>query len=158
MTTAEADVFAALRSQLGEEIGLTDWMSITQEEADQFGNLTDDWDPMHNDPEWGRNGPWGQTIAHGFHQVALISAFLKHAVELPILTNERAYTINYGLDKVRFLSPLPIGRRFRSRITLTDIQDRSEKEILVKTRHTVEVEGQDKPSMIADSLVLCVTL
>ena len=154
--TPEEELFAELESKVGEEVAVTDWFSIDQEGADAFGNLTDDWDPMHNDPEWGRNGPWGGTIAHGYHVMSLISSFLKHGLKLPVLTNERVYALNYGLDKVRFLTPLRIGKRARSHIVLSDIREKRPREFLVKTTHTIEIEGEDKPFMVAEALSLYV--
>ncbi len=154
--TPEEELFAELESKVGEEVAVTDWFSIDQEGADAFGNLTDDWDPMHNDPEWGRNGPWGGTIAHGYHVVSLLSSFLKHALNLPVLTNERVYALNYGLDKVRFLTPLRIGKRARSHIVLSGIREKRPREFLVKTTHTIEIEGEDKPFMVAEALSLYV--
>ncbi len=154
--TAEEKLFADLASSLGEEIAVSDWFTIDQAGADAFGNLTDDWDPMHNDPEWGRQGPWGGTIAHGYHVLSLLSSFSKHAAGLPVLTNERVYALNYGLDKVRFITPLRVDKRARDRIVLSEIREKRPGEYLVKTTHTIEIEGEDKPFMVAEALGLYV--
>ena len=141
-----------LESKIGQEIGVSDWFLVEQAAIDTFGEVTDDVDPMHNDPEWGRNGPWGGTIAHGYHVVSLISSFLKHGLKLPILTNDRVFALNYGLDKVRFLTPFRIGKRARSHIVLSSIREKRPREFLVKTTHTIEIEGEDKPFMVAEAL------
>ena len=145
-----------LESKIGQEIGVSDWFLVEQAAIDTFGEVTDDVDPMHNDPEWGRNGPWGGTIAHGYHVVSLISSFLKHGLKLPILTNDRVFALNYGLDKVRFLTPFRIGKRARSHIVLSSIREKRPREFLVKTTHTIEIEGEDKPFMVAEALSLYV--
>lgn len=154
--TPEEKLFDELKEQIGQEVAVTDWFSIDQENADTFGNMTDDWDPMHNDPEWGRKGPWGGTIAHGYHVLAMTSSFLKHAVGLPVLTNERFYALNYGLDRVRFISPLRIGKRARSHVVLKEVREKRPREYLVKTEHTVEIEGEERPFMVAECISLYV--
>lgn len=154
--TPEQRLFDDLQGKVGEEIATSDWFVVDQQSADTFGNLTDDWDPMHNEPEWGRNGPWGGTIAHGFHVLSLTSSLNKHAAGLPVLTNERVYALNYGLDRVRFISPLRIGKRARSHIVLKDVREKRPGEFLVKTEHTVEIEGEAKPFMVAETLTLYV--
>ncbi len=152
----EERLFDALKQKIGEEVGVTEWFSISQMEADIFGPLTRDWDPMHNDPAWAETSPWGDTIAHGFHLLSLVSWFNKAAAGLPILTNERVYALNYGLDRVRFISPFRIGKRARDHVSLTSIKEKRPGEFLVKTTHKVIVEGETKPAMIAEHLALFV--
>jgi acyl dehydratase len=152
----EERLFETLKRKVGKEVGVTDWFSISQMEADMFGPLTCDWDPMHNDPEWAKTSPWGNTIAHGFHLLSLISWFNKAAAGLPILSNERVYALNYGLDRVRFISPFRIGKRARDHVSLTAITEKRPGEFLVKTTHKVIVEGEAKPAMIAEHLALFV--
>jgi acyl dehydratase len=149
-------LFDDLKRSVGKELGVTDWFTISQMEADIFGPLTQDWDSMHNDPEWGQQSPWGGTIAHGFHLLSLVSYFNRSAANLPILTSDKVYALNYGLDKVRFISPLRIGMRARDHVVLSAIREKRRGEHLVKTTHTVEIEGQDKPAMVAEHLALFV--
>ena len=156
--TPEEKLFDDLKRSVGKEIGVTDWFTISQMEADIFGPLTRDWDAMHNDPEWGRDSPWGGTIAHGFHLLSLVSHFNRWAGGLPILTNARVYALNYGLDRVRFISPLRIGKRARDHVTLASISEKRPGEFLVRTSHEVEIEGEKKPAMIAEHLGLFVLM
>jgi acyl dehydratase len=151
----EETLLEELKHKVGLEVGVTDWFSIGQMEADIFGPLTRDWDPMHNDPAWAQTSPWGGTIAHGFHLLSLVSWFNK-AAGLPILTNDRVYALNYGLDRVRFISPFRVGRRARDHVTLTSVTEKRPGEFLVKTTHKVVVEGETKPAMIAEHLALFV--
>lgn len=156
--TQEERLFDDLKRSVGKEIGVTDWFTISQMEADVFGPLTQDRDPMHNDTEWGRRSPWGGTIAHGFHLLSLVSYFNRCAASLPILTNERVYALNYGLDRVRFISPFRIGTRARDHVVLQAISEKRRGEYLVKTSHTVEIEGEEKPAMVAEHLALFVLM
>jgi acyl dehydratase len=138
------------------KIGVTDWFTISQMETDIFGPLTRDWDPMHNDLAWAETSTWGGTIAHGFHLLWLVSWFNKVAAGLPILTNERVYALNYGLDRVRFISPFRIGKRARDHVTLSSVTEKRAGEFLVKTTHKVMVEAETKPAMLAEHLALFV--
>lgn len=148
----EIELFQRLKGRVGEEVAITGWFVIEQANEDIFARLTDEWDPMHNEPEWANAGPWGGTIVHGFHVLCRVHSDLREYVGLPLLTNERIYALNYGLDRVRFITPLRVGHRARSRIRLDRIDERKPGQFLVKTTHTVEAEGEVRPCMVAEVL------
>jgi acyl dehydratase len=150
--TPELELFASLKAKLGQELAVTDWFTIDQASEDVFARLTDEWDPMHNEPGWAKTGPWGGTIVHGFHVLCRVHSDLREYVGLPLLTNERVYALNYGLDRVRFIGPLRVGQRARSHILLERIEERKPGQFVVKTVHTVEAEGEARPFMVAEVL------
>jgi acyl dehydratase len=143
---------ATARQYIGKELFVSDWTVITQEMVTGFATATLDPDWMHVDVERSRReSPYGGTIVQGFLMQSLIIYFT-HVAELQ--PSDTAYGLNYGMDKVRFLAPVPTGSRVRDRITLTDFQERSPGRYLHKSTHTIELEGSDKPAVVADWLVL----
>jgi acyl dehydratase len=145
-----------LRPRVGSEIHVSHWFEIKQENLDTFAEITDDWDYMHNDPEWAKTGPWGATIAHGYFLVSLVSGFMAGAGFPMVQTNEERM-LNYGLDRVRFINPVLAGDRVRARLVLTDIVERRAGVNLAKIRATYETERcGDQPHLIADVLMLVV--
>jgi acyl dehydratase len=142
------EVVDRLSSMQGEEIGVTDWMEITQERVDTFADATDDHQWIHVDPVRAGNGPFGGTIAHGFLTLAL-SVPLAGQVELDV--GEPTMAINYGLEKVRFPAPAPVGSRIRARVKLLAVSE-VPGGIQVKRQVTMEVEGSDKPAMVAETV------
>jgi acyl dehydratase len=142
----------ALRSRVGQEIGISSWHEVTQEMIDRFADVTGDHQFIHVDPKRAKaETPYGGTIAHGFLTLSLLPMFRHDA--LPPLANQ-AVGINYGLDRVRFLAPVKTGSRLRGRFTLKDITMRSEKEALLRYEVTIEIEGNGKPALVADSLAI----
>lgn len=145
-----------IRDRVGEEILVSDWLGITQEDVDSFSNLTRDWDYMHNSPEWAEQGPWGGTIAHGFFLVSLLSYFHREA-GFPTLATADQYVVNYGLDRVRFVEPVMIGDRLRARMRIEGITAKKPGRELVRTATTYETERRgSQPHMVAHMLMLCV--
>ncbi len=145
-----------LRSKIGQEVHVTDWFAVLQENLDIFADVTHDWDYMHNDPEWAKTGPWGATIAHGYYLVSLISHFMGQ-MGFPMVQTENERMLNYGLDRVRFIEPVLAGDRVRARLVLTDLVERREGVNLAKLRMTYETERRgDQPHMVADVLMLVV--
>lgn len=139
---------------VGKEIGVSSWHLIDQPRIDRFAEVTEDHQFIHVDPERaGRETPFGTTIAHGFLTLSLLSVFAYEV--LPSLEGA-AMGVNYGFDKLRFLSPVKSGSRVRGRFTLTGATMRSPKELLARTGVTVEIEGEDKPALVADWLGLTV--
>lgn len=141
------DVSAAANS----EVGVSDWFEIDQSRVDLFADATEDHQWIHVDAEAAKAGPFGGTIAHGFLTLSL----------LPFLFNQVAVfetagaKLNYGLNKVRFPSPVAVGARVRSHVSLGEVSDlASGKQVVIK--HTVEIEGQPKPACIAEHVVLLV--
>jgi len=139
---------AALQHLVGTEIGVSDWMEITQERVDAFADATDDHQWIHVEPEKAAAGPFGGTIAHGFLTLSL-TVTLTSQVELDVGSPRMA--INYGLEKVRFPAPVPVGSRIRARISLVSVSD-VEGGIQVNRRVVIEVEGGEKPAMAAETV------
>ena len=137
---------------VGKEIGPGEWHEITQERVNTFADATGDHQWIHVDVERAKDGPFGGTIAHGYLTLSLV----------PMLNWELwTYTgiamgVNYGSDKVRFLTPVRVGSRVRARTTVLAADLRPDGSYLVKNQVTIEVEGADKPALVAETLSLAV--
>lgn len=143
-----------MKERIGQEIGVTDWLKIDQDRINKFADCTLDRQWIHVDEEMAAKGPFGKTIAHGFLTVSLLSHFCeKHAV----IPEGTKMTVNYGINKLRLINPVPVGSKIRDRITLTDILVKSEDRVLVTSTHTIEIDGQDKPACIVELLFLYFT-
>jgi len=138
---------AELRDHVGQTLGTSSWHDITQERISAFGDATEDWEALHVDPDRAAQTPWGVTIAHGLYTLSLGPKF---QYEIFTVTGY-SYPLNYGFDKVRFLSPVKVGSRIRMRQDLIDAE-RLEGGTKFRTRQTFELEGQDKPACVAESL------
>jgi acyl dehydratase len=141
----KADDFQDL---IGTEIGVSEWMEITQDRVDAFAEATDDHQWIHVDQEKAAAGPFGGTIAHGFLTLSL-TVTLTAQVELDVGSPRMA--INYGLEKVRFPAPVPVGSRIRARVGLVSVAD-VEGGIQANRQVTIEVEGTEKPAMVAETV------
>ena len=140
---------------LGKEIGCSDWTTITQDQVDMFAESTRDPDWMHVDVERSqRESPYGTTIVQGFLMMSLV---IHLSDQMHLIPGGTEYGLNYGMDRVRFTSVLKVGSRVRDRVTLTSFEPRPNGRYLQKTTHTFEVEGEDKPAMVAEWLVLWFT-
>jgi acyl dehydratase len=137
----------------GTETGVSRWFTIDQKRIDAFAEITEDRQFIHIDPEAARATPFGGPIAHGFLTLSMFSALAMDA--LPRLEG-LAMGVNYGFDKLRFLSPLPAGARIRGRFKLESVTARSPTEFLARSNVTVEIEGADKPAIVAEWLTLYV--
>jgi acyl dehydratase len=143
-----------LKSRVGQEIGVSSWKVIDQDRIDRFAAVTDDLQFIHVDAERAlAETPFGGTIAHGFLTLSLLSAMGQEA--LPVIRN-RAMGINYGLERVRFLSPVPVGARVRGRFTLSEVSMRSDTQAMLRYQVSVEIEGADKPALAAEWITLAV--
>lgn len=141
-----------LAAHIGRELFVSDWLAITQEQVTGFADATLDRDWMHVDVERSkRESPYKGTIVQGFLMQSLVIHFTHQAGLQP---KDTEYGLNYGMERVRFLLPVPTGARVRDRITLTDFHERSPGRFLQRSTHTLELEGSDKPAMVADWLVL----
>ena len=137
---------------IGTEVFVSDWTPITQKQVTGFAEATLDLDWMHVDVARSqRESPYKGTIVQGFLMQSLVIYFNHKAGLVPADTE---YGLNYGMEKVRFLLPVPTGSRVRDRITLTDFHERSPGRFMQRSTHTLELEGHDKPAMVADWLVL----
>ncbi|HUH24058.1 MAG TPA: MaoC family dehydratase [Brevundimonas sp.] len=138
-----------LQSQVGQEVGLSRWIEVDQARIDAFAKVTEDEQFIHVDPERARATPFGGTIAHGFLTLSLASAMSYDA--LPPLDGV-VMGVNYGFDKLRFLAPVPAGSKVRGRFRLLSAEDKGGGRWLLKHELTVEIEGADKPALIAEWL------
>lgn len=142
-------VFEQLKSKIGEEIGVSDWMDISQERIDQFAGATGDHQWIHVDPERAKQGPFGKTIAHGYLTLSLIPALGGGISGLGL--SDAKMGVNYGLNRVRFISPVPSGSRIRARRKLVDVQEVTGG-IQLTSEVTIELEGSEKPACVAETL------
>ena len=137
---------------IGRELGVSDWLEITQDQVDRFAHATYDHDWMHVDPERAAGeSPFGGTIAFGFLTLSLITHFTH---QIGLWPRDTAYALNYGLNKVRFLAPVPVGRRIRTRFVLKDFAPKANGGHLMTVDATTEIEGGDTPAMAAQFLAL----
>jgi acyl dehydratase len=138
---------------VGQELGITDWVVIDQDRIGRFADCTGDHQWIHVDVERAANeGPFGGTIAHGF----LCLSLLAPAQTSIVVTPDAAQVLNYGLDRVRFMAPVKAGSRVRTRVHLLSAEDKGPGRLLIKTKNTVEIEGEEKPALVAEMLVLLV--
>lgn len=141
---------------VGTEVGITDWLEVTQERVNQFAEATGDFQFIHIDTERAKaETPFGGTIAHGYLTLSLLPMLSAQTTTVRI--EGTRMTINYGLDKVRFLTPVLVGKRIRARFELVSVEEKKPGNVLIKHRVTVEIDGSDKPAMIAESLGLAIT-
>lgn len=139
-----------MKNFVGREIGVTDWLRVTQERIQQFAEATEDRQWIHLDPERAkRESPYGTTIAHGFLTLSLVSHLMKQAV---LIKSELRMAVNYGLNRVRFPAPVPAGSRIRGRFTLAALQELP-KGVEAVFAVTVESEGKEKPCCVAEWIV-----
>ena len=138
-----------LQGLIGREVGVSRWFEVTQARIDAFADCTEDRQFIHVDPDRAKATPFGGTIAHGFLTLSLASAMSYDAIA-PL--EGVAMGVNYGFDKLRFLAPVPAGSRVRGRFRLLSAEDRGGGRWLLKHELTVEIEGGDKPALIAEWL------
>ncbi|CAA9364387.1 MAG: Acyl dehydratase [uncultured Nocardioidaceae bacterium] len=141
--------FDELTKAVGDELGTTEWLEVTQERVDAFAEATGDHQWIHVDVERARSGPFGGTIAHGYLTLALIPQFMPQLLSL----ETPGARLNYGVNKVRFPSPVKVGARVRGTATIADVSDVPAGKQMV-TRWVIEVEGEDKPACVAETVVL----
>lgn len=134
-----------LRERVGEEVGVSPWLEIDQARIDRFAEAIDDPQWIHVDPERARSSPFGTTIAHGFLTLSLLS----HLIESTFSFDDRKMGINYGLNRVRFTAPVPVGSRVRAHFVLGS-WERTDDMIQTVWNVTLECEGSDKPVLVAE--------
>lgn len=143
-----------IKERIGSEIGKSGWIQINQDRVNQFADCTGDHQWIHVDQEKAAAGPFGTTIAHGFLTISLIP---KLSEDHSLVPEGTMMAINYGLNKVRLLNPVPVGSKIRDTIVMGDVVEKSGGRILVTTVHTIEIEGQEKPACVAESLAMFFT-
>jgi acyl dehydratase len=145
-----------LKRCVGQELGVSDWHEVTQERINAFAAATDDFEELHTSPERAKNTPWGVTIAHGLYTLSLGPKFLYELYEVTNLT----LGLNYGFDRVRFITPVPVASRVRMRGRILSVEDVEGPPggpaagARVRTEQIFELDGQDKPACVAESLVM----
>ena len=141
------ETLAELSACVGQEVAVTDWFTVEQAHIDQFAQATGDHQWIHVDPERAKAGPFGAPIAHGYLTLSMLAGHLGGVVQV----REVRMGVNYGLNKVRFMAPVPVGSRLRARVTLLDAQP-LEGGMQLAWRSTIEREGADKPVCVAEPL------
>ncbi|MBV9289638.1 MAG: MaoC family dehydratase [Hyphomicrobiales bacterium] len=143
-----------LGDRIGEELGVSDWVTIDQSRIDAFAACTGDHQWIHVDVERARReSPYRGPVAHGYLMLAMIAPL---SLELGILPKDAAAGLNYGVDKARFLAPVPAGSRVRLRVVLTGVEPKPGGQAIMKTTSTLEVEGSDKPALVAETLAFLI--
>ena len=145
---------AGLNERIGQELGISDWVAIDQARIDTFASCTGDRQWIHVDVERAkRESPFRGPIAHGYLTLAMVAPL---AMEVGVIPKDAAAGLNYGIDKVRFLAPVPAGARVRLRVVLAGVEPRDGGQVIMKTQNTLEVEGSEKPALIAETLALLI--
>src|SRR3954463_1361906 len=143
--------FDDIRAAVGTEIGVSDWFEVTQERIDKFAEATCDEQWIHVDQERAKNElPGGTTIAHGLLSLALAPMFIREVMGLKGLRN----TLNYGADRIRYLSPVPAGSRLRGRTSIAEAEDVPPDGLRVNYRVVIEIEGGQRPACVAELIAL----
>lgn len=146
---AESIKVAELPSMVGKELEPSPWLEITQERVNQFADATNDHQFIHVDLEKAKQTPFGGTIAHGFLSLSLLS-YLN--AQTAIVPEGLVMGINYGSDKVRFLAPVSVGKRIRSRQKILEVTEKKPGQWLIKTDVSVEIDGEETPALVAEIL------
>lgn len=140
-----------IKSVIGDEVGVSDWVTVTQDMINQFATLTGDPVEIHTNVELARKTPFGGTIAHGLLTLSMIGGFCTAAV---VLMEGVTMGLNYGFDKVRFVTPVKTGSRIRGRFELRSMEERAPGQWLSTMDVTIEIEGEQKPAVVAEWLGL----
>jgi acyl dehydratase len=145
---------ATLESFAGREVGVSQWHVVDQPRIDAFADCTGDRQWIHVDVDRAnRESPYGGTIAHGYLALSLVGPL---CMEAGIVPGDASAALNYGLDKVRFLAPVRAGARVRNRVALASVERKDHGRALVAIRNTLEIEGESKPALVADTLAMLI--
>jgi acyl dehydratase len=145
---------SSLRERVGQELGVSDWVTIDQARINTFASCTGDHQWIHVDIERAkRESPYRGPVAHGYLTLALVAPL---SMQVGVIPNDAAAGLNYGIDKVRFLAPVSAGARVRLRVVLAGVEPREGGQLVMKTQNTLEIEGSEKPALIAETLALLI--
>ncbi|TDG04940.1 MaoC family dehydratase [Paraburkholderia guartelaensis] len=145
---------ATIDEFVGRELGVSDWVVVDQARIDAFAHCTGDRQWIHVDVERARReSPFGGTIAHGYLTLSLLAAL---AMEIGLIPEDASAGLNYGLDKVRFMTPVKAGARVRNRVSLVSAEKKGGGRIIIKTMNELQIEGEDKPALVAETLAMLV--
>jgi len=142
---------AELESIVGTEIGTSEWITIEQDRVNQFADVTEDHQFIHVNPEMAKMTPFGGPIAHGFLTLSLLSKFSEGG---GLVIEGIKMGVNYGFEKVRFLAPVKVGKKVRGVFKLKSFDEKRPGQFLLTYEVTVEIEGEDKPALIADWMAM----
>ncbi|MCC5781959.1 enoyl-CoA hydratase [Kocuria sp. CCUG 69068] len=140
--------FDEVKNLVGKSLGHSAWREITQEQVNTFADATDDHQWIHVDPERAQEGPFGAPIAHGFLTLSLLIPMWSELFDVTGVKTK----VNYGLDKVRFTSPVKVGSRIRMTVTITDVQEVKGNGLHLVADGTIEIEGEERPAVVATFL------
>ena len=142
---------AEIRNRIGDEVGVSSWLTMDQQRIDEFAEATEDRQFIHVDTEAAARTPFGGTIAHGFLSLSMLS---RMAAEGMLIPDSVKMAVNYGLDRVRFIAPVKSGKRIRGRFRLDSVDEKAPGQLLLRHTVTVEIEGEEKPALTAEWLGL----
>jgi acyl dehydratase len=143
--TTTIDGIEGLKASVGQHLGHSDWHEVTQDQVNQFADATGDHQWIHVDPERAKDGPFGRTIAHGYLTISLAPLFMKDILQVTGM----AMGLNYGINKLRFPAPVPVGSKLRAGAQVASVEDVSGGGVQVTMDLTFEVDGQEKPACVA---------
>jgi acyl dehydratase len=138
---------ADLIASIGEDVGASSWLEVTQERIDKFADATGDHQWIHVDPERAAAGPFGGTVAHGYLTLSLMVPFMHEVYRI----DDRRHAVNYGVNRVRFPAPLRAGSRTRGRFVLAEVEQ-LDGAVQIVWKVTFEVQGSDRPACVAESI------
>lgn len=144
---------AELASYVGKDLGTSDWFPIDQARINAFADATLDHQFIHVNPELAKSTPFGGTIAHGYLTVSLLP-YLQASMADMILPQGLKMGMNYGFDKLRFMAPVKVDKRVRARAKLLDASEKKPGQWLLKFEYTIEIEGEEKPALVAEWLLM----
>jgi len=144
----EFETLAEMKGLIGQEVAVSDWQVVTQERIDKFAEATGDFQWIHVDTERSAKGPFGTTIAHGFLTLSMLPLFFQNAMKI----KDAKMGVNYGLNRVRFTSPVPVGSELRARMKLVSIEDIPNNGVQMVWEVTFERKGSDRPVCVAESI------
>ena len=152
MSEAAANAFPLFQADVGNDEGTGEWFEVTQDQIDQFADVTHDHQFIHVDPEAAKATPFGTTIAHGFLTLSMLTHLAKGAstaADDPARYQGLAMGINYGFNKVRFVNPVKVGSRIRARAVTSNVELKGSA-IEVTRNFTIEIDGEEKPALVAE--------
>ncbi len=154
MTATEKTITSIdeLKAMIGQEMGVSGWLEITQERVNQFADVTEDHQWIHVEVERARASPLGGPIAHGYLTLSLLPGLRGHEWQGVRMDLGSKMAINYGLNRVRFISPVHVGKRIRMRSKLLSVEEVQPNVYQSVSENTIEIEGQERPAMVAESI------
>lgn len=140
-----------IKSLVGREIGKTEWMRIDQKRIDKFADCTEDRQWIHVDPERAAKGPYGKIVAHGFLTISLLPYLTRYLTFAP---EGFSLIVNYGMNRVRFIEPVPVDAMIRDIMGLKAVDKKGDNKILLTMEHTIEIKGVSQPACVLETLRL----